>query len=341
MALVSLLGLPRIPGTNINLTVPYAAEGKGPTFNTLGEADGTPVVEIEGEKEDKTSGNLNMTTVSVRTNLTLAQALGRWIKSDDTLVPLEQVLPKGQTPEQVFQQNAASFAASESNATTSAMNYLHRPLETSVLEITDKSPAQNKLRIDDVVTKVDDKKITLPAELADAVKQHKPGDKVTLTVRRDGKEIRVPITLDETPKELRHNPHESGAFLGVTTVAQPAGDLKVRYNLNDVGGPSAGLMFSLAVVDKLSPGELSGGKFVAGTGTIDADGNVGPIGGITHKIRAAADAGAETFLVPAGNCQEAQSVSDAGAKLVKVDSLDSAVKNLEKINKGEEPETCS
>lgn len=340
--LISLIGLPSIPGTNIDLTVPYAAQGKGPTFNTLGDFEGRPVVEITGADEDETAGNLNMTTVSVRTNMTLAQALGRWLFTDDTLVPIEQVFPPGQSEEEVQERNAAAFSSSESNATLSAMNYLKRPVEPMVMDVSENSAAQGLIHINDVVKKVDGVDVTLPGELAEEVQKHAPGDKVTLTVERQKRTKEIEVELQNKPELLR-NRGESGdvAFLGVTTVAQPADGLRVNYNLTNIGGPSAGLMFSLAVVDKLSPGELTGGQFIAGTGTIEADGAVGPIGGITHKIQAAEDAGAKVFLVPADNCSEALTVDREGIDLIKVDSLEDAISDLKDYNSGEDFDTCS
>lgn len=334
IALLSLIGLPSIPGTDIDLTVPYAAQGMGPTYNTLGDVEGLPVVDIEGAEVDQTAGNLNMTTVAVRTNMTLAQALGRWLATDDTLVPMEQIFPSGVSQEEVEEQNASAFAASESNATISAMNYLNKPIESMVVDVSDNSPAQDKLKVNDVITAVDGKKFSTPGELSEIVRSKQPGDSVSLTVNRQDDEEQIDITLGEHELE-----GETVTFLGVTSVAQPAGDIKVTYNLNDVGGPSAGLMFSLAVVDKLSPGELTGGKFIAGTGTISADGTVGPIGGITHKIPAAKQAGAEAFLVPAENCAEAITVDDAPT-LIKVDSLEDAVHDLEDYSAGKDVETC-
>lgn len=339
--LVSLLGLPQVPGTDIDLTVPYAAQGKGPTFNTLGEVNGKPVVEITGAATDQTSGNLNMTTVSVRTHMTLAQALGRWLFTDDVLVPIEQVFPPGQSPEAVEQRNASAFAASESAATLSAMNYLKRPVETMVMDVSKDSPAQDAIHINDVIRAVDGVKITEPTQLAEQIRTHQPGDTVTLTVGRFDRDEEVHVQLGNLPEALRDKGQDGPiAFLGVTSVAQLADGLRVEYNLTDIGGPSAGLMFSLAVVDKLSPGELSGGSFVAGTGTIDAEGAVGPIGGITHKISAAKDAGAKTFLVPAENCSEALTADAGDMKLVKVNSLEDAINNLEKINSGGQPSLC-
>lgn len=341
MLLVSLIGLPSVPGTDIDLTVPYAAQGKGPTFNTLGEVDGKPVVEISGAEEDEVSGNLNMTTVSVRTNMTLAQALGRWLFTDDTLVPLAQIFPPGQSQESVQKRNAAAFAASESNATVSAMNYLKRPTEAMVLDVSEDSPAQDKVHVNDVIRKLDGVEITKPGELAEEIRKHQPGEEVTITVERQNRERELKVNLVEKPENLRE-PGEKGpvAFLGVTSVAQPADGLRVEYNLTDIGGPSAGLMFSLAVVDKLSPGELTDGQFIAGTGTIDSEGKVGPIGGITHKIRAAEEAGAKVFLVPADNCNEATSVDTDGIELVKVDSLEDAIEDLNAIKDGAEPSRC-
>ena len=102
----------------------------------------------------------------------------------------------------------------------------------------------------------------------------------------------------------------------------PWAPFSIDFNLANIGGPSAGLMFSLAVVDKLTTGDLNDGKFVAGTGTITGDGKVGPIGGITHKMLAAQEAGATVFLVPADNCDEAKTAHEDGLELVKVENLD-------------------
>ena len=123
-ALAVMMSINHVPGTNISLAVPYAAEGPGPMFNTLGEVEGEPVIDVEGTETDPVSGNLNMTTVSVRTNMSLAQAVGRWIGTDDTIVPVEQIIPPDVDEEQMRQYNQAEFAASEGNATVAAMRYL-------------------------------------------------------------------------------------------------------------------------------------------------------------------------------------------------------------------------
>jgi PDZ domain-containing protein len=120
----------------------------------------------------------------------------------------------------------------------------------------------------------------------------------------------------------------------------PWAPFTIDFNLANIGGPSAGLMFSLAVVDKLTTGDLNGSKFVAGTGTITGDGEVGPIGGIAHKIVAAAETGATVFLVPADNCEEAKTADEDGVELVKVDNLGQAVDALKTLSAGGEPPRC-
>ena len=107
-----------------------------------------------------------------------------------------------------------------------------------------------------------------------------------------------------------------------------------------MGGPSAGLILAIAIVDKLDPGNSTGGAKVAGSGTIQPDGTVGPIGGVTHKIRAAHEAGATEFLVPAGNCAEAVQDPPGGIRLIEVETLGGALDALEVAATGGEPPTC-
>ncbi len=128
--------------------------------------------------------------------------------------------------------------------------------------------------------------------------------------------------------------------MGVGVRDAPWAPFTIDFNLANIGGPSAGLMFSLAVVDKLTPGELNDGRNVAGSGTIDGEGKVGSIGGITHKLAAAREAGATVFLVPADNCAEAVSAKQDGMELVKVETLDSAVEALNTVSAGGEPPRC-
>lgn len=333
MALMLMLG--GIPGTPIKLTVPYAAESAGPTFNTLAEVEGTPVIEIEGGEVDETSGSLDMTTVSVRTNMTMGQAIGRWLFSNDTLVPIGQILPKDMTDEEMRKHNEASFVASEAAATVAAMKHLGEPTKVIVHDVLPDTAAADALKPDDTITAIDGEEVTEPQQIQDKVRAKKPGDDVTVTfVRGDGDKEDATITLGTNPED------KDQPLLGVTMTSEPAGDINVTYNLNDVGGPSAGMIFSLAVIDKLSPGELNGGRNVAGTGTIREDGTVGPIGGITHKIEGARDGGAELFLAPEKNCAEARKVDSGDMVVAKVSTLDDAINAMHDFSTGQEVQTC-
>nr|WP_305083477.1 PDZ domain-containing protein [Corynebacterium sp. CCUG 70398] len=324
-----------IPGTDIRFTVPFAAQGPGPTFNTLEEVDGTPVIEIEGADVDPTAGSLDMTTVSVRTNMTVGQALSRWLISDDTLVPINQIMPANMSDEEMRKHNEATFVASEAAATVAAMRYLGEPTRVLIHDVLEDGAAADALKPEDIITAVDGTDVSAPQEVQDLVRSKNPGDELTISYERDGEPGEATITLGTNPQD------ESVPLLGVTMSSEPTGDVAVNYNFNDVGGPSAGMIFSLAVIDKLSPGELNGGKHVAGTGTISEDGSVGPIGGITHKIEGARDGGAELFLAPENNCKEASKVDAGDMVVASVATLDDAVAAMSAFSEGSPVKTCA
>jgi PDZ domain-containing protein len=186
------------------------------------------------------------------------------------------------------------------------------------------APAEGKLRAGDVIVEVDGQSVDGGATLRDIITKHKPGEPVSLVVERSGQRREVTVKTVKSPDDGR-------AIVGITTVDEADYPFDVNISLKDVGGPSAGLMFALGVVDKLTPGSLTGGRYVAGTGTIDDQGDVGPIGGIPQKMIGARRAGARIFLAPAGNCAEAAENRPDGLRLVKVDSLSSALSSLEKL----------
>lgn len=334
LMLTSLVSMDRIPGTDIDLTVPYAAEGPGPLFDTLGQFNGEDVIEITGTNVDKTEGSLNLTTVSVRSGMTLTQALGRWLFTDDTLVPIEQVFPQDMTEDEVKEMNQQAFSSSEASATTAAMHYLNLPVGTEIAGVIEGSAADGILDVGDRVKEVDDEGDLTPSEVQAKVQAKKPGDEVRIKFDDpDGNEREETITLDESPV------HDGQPRLGILMAAVPTGGMDVKYNLTDVGGPSAGMMFALAVIDKLDPANITHGMKIAGTGTINEDGAVGPIGGITHKVRASKDAGAEVFLAPAMNCSELTNVTDI--PIIKVNNIKDAIQSLDDFANGREYPTCN
>lgn len=334
IVLALLLTIPKIPGTDISLAVPYAAEGPGPTFNTLDDVDGAPVVDIKGAPLDPTAGNLNMTTVAVTTGMTLPQLIGMWAFSDATIVPLDQVIPQHLTREEVDTRNKEEFTNSEALATMAALRYLNLPLEVTVADVMPDSPAEDLLKKGDAIRAVNGTKVTEPQEVQKIVQEAKPGSTITLSVLRGKRSITVPVGVEENP----HNKESS--YLGVYLTSSSATGIDVHFNLNEVGGPSAGLIFALAVIDKLSPGQLNGGKFVAGSGTIDESGKVGAIGGIEHKVAAAHSAGAQLFLSPADNCSEAVSQDHGDMTIVSVTSLEEAIAQMKAFSEGKPLKTC-
>lgn len=316
------------------VTVPYVSLGPGPTFNTLGKVDGKEVVDIEGTEIHPTSGHLNMTTVSQRDGLSMGQALALWMSGREQLIPRDLVYPPDKSREEIDKANTADFRDSEDSAKYAALQYLKYPMAVVVNGVSDDGPSAGKLRDGDAIDAVNGQQVSSLDQFQKILKTTKPGDELVVNYRRENG---PPGTATV---KLGTNPDRDYGFLGVGVLDAPWAPFTVDFNLANIGGPSAGLMFSLAVVDKLTTGDLNDGKFIAGTGTISGDGKVGSIGGITHKILAASEAGATVFLVPADNCDEASSAREDGIELVKVDTLTEAVDALKTLTAGGRPPGC-
>ncbi|MHA7649014.1 YlbL family protein [Mycobacterium sp. ML4] len=316
------------------VTVPFVSLGPGPTFDTLGEVDGKQVVEIEGTQTHPTTGHLNMTTVSQRDDLTLGEALSLWVSGQEQLVPRDLIYPPGKSRDEVDKANNADFKTSEDSAQYAALGYLKYPEAITVATVTDPGPSAGKLKAGDAIDAVDRTPVANVEQFTSLLKNTKPGQVVTIDYRRKNEPPGVAEITLGTNKDRDYG------FMGVAVQDAPWAPFTVDFNLANIGGPSAGLMFSLAVVDKLTTGDLAGSTFVAGTGTISVDGKVGPIGGITHKMAAARSAGATVFLVPAKNCYEAMSDVPSGLKLVKVETLASAVDALHAMTSGAATPSC-
>ncbi len=315
------------------LPVPYVALKPGPTTNTLGAVAGTELIRIDGRRTYPDRGHLDLVTVSVqggpRQRLDLVTALAGWLDDTVAVVPETSVYPKGETAEQAERESTAEMNQSQQDATTSALRQLGIPV-TSRVEVTGlapDSPAEGVLRKGDVVLSVDGATVDGGSSLRDAITAVPAGDRVRLVVQRDGAEVPVRVNTAAAGDDGR-------AIIGVTTRDRVSYPFKVEISLKDVGGPSAGLMFALGIVDKLTPGSLTGGRYIAGTGTIDDQGGVGEIGGITQKMTGARRNGATVFLSPVQNCAQAKATKPDGLRLVKVDTLADAVKALDDLRAG-------
>lgn len=327
-------------------TPPYSEMSPGPTVNTLGESGGEPVLQISGRKSYPTSGHLNMTTVRVTGadyRMNIAEVVYGWLAHDNVVVPHDTLYPDGKTEEQSNQENAEEFSQSQESAKVAALRELGIPVQTRVVvsSVRKDSPAQGRLHAGDVIKAVDGAPVKAPDDVAKAVTKHKPGGKVVFSVvpakeaaaaEKAGKE---PTAAQDVSLTTVKSDDGDRAIVGITAGTDHTFPFTIDIKLADVGGPSAGLMFALGIVDKLTPTDLTGGKFVAGTGTIDEKGAVGPIGGIEMKLVGARNAGAEYFLTPSDNCKTAASDIPDGLTLVKVGTIDDATKALEKIRSGD------
>ncbi|MFE7586825.1 PDZ domain-containing protein [Streptomyces gardneri] len=328
------------------IPVPYAEMSPGPTVNTLGEARGEPVLSISGRKTYPTDGHLNMTTVRVTSadyKMNAVEAVYGWLAHDNVVVPHDTLYPDGKTEEQSSQENAEEFSQSQESAKVAALGELGIPVTSRVVVATvvKDSPAEGKLHAGDVIRAVDGVKVTEPGDVAEQVTKRKPGQDVEFTIvpakeAAEAEKARKEPTVTRKVV-IRTATSEEGdrAVVGIQAGTDHVFPFTIDINLADVGGPSAGLMFALGIVDKLTPESLTDGKFIAGTGTIDDKGKVGPIGGIDMKLVGARNAGAEYFLTPADNCASAASDTPDGLTLIKVDTIDDATKSLEKLRKGD------
>ncbi|GAA4818294.1 PDZ domain-containing protein [Streptomyces ziwulingensis] len=354
--LASTLMLIALLCAGVFIPVPYAEMSPGPTVNTLGDHDGEPVLQISGRKTYEAGGHLNMTTVRVTSadyKMNLVEAVYGWLAHDNKVVPHDTLYPDGKTEEQSTQENAEEFSQSQESAKVAALKELDIPVQSWVVvsTVVKDSPAEGTLHAGDVIKAVDGTAVKQPADVAKLVTEHKPGEDVVFTVvpakeqaaaekenrRTTGTEdIRITTTASADTGEKR-------AVVGISAGTDHTFPFTIDIKLADVGGPSAGLMFALGIYDKLTPGDLTGGAFVAGTGTIDDAGEVGPIGGIEMKTVGARDKGAQYFLTPADNCAAAAEDTPDGLTLVKVGTIDDALGALKDIRAGDTADlpTCA
>jgi PDZ domain-containing protein len=315
-------------------TVPYVALRPGPTFNTLGVVAGKTVVDIKGVQTYPTAGHLNMTTVSVVDNVTLYGALALWMSSSSELLPRDEIFPPALSEQQVETQNKEMFQGSETNAKAAALRYLGYPTKVVVGQVVPNGAANRKLAAGDRLLAVDGHLLSSSQQVVDLLAGSHPGQLVEVRFQRG----------DSPPQEaaivLGSGPQPGRGYLGIGVTEASDVNFAIDITLADVGGPSAGLMFALAIVDKLTPGALTNNTFVAGTGEIAPAGRVGPIGGIPLKMIRAREAGASVFLVPAENCAEAVQRAPAGLRLVRVGTLADAVHALDTMRAGRQPPGC-
>ena len=247
--------------------------------------------------------------------------------------PESELFPPGQSAQQTQAQDTEQMASSQELATAAALTQLHIKYQTQVevLSTVPGYPASKSLKAGDIIEEVDGKQVTGEASLSSMITAHPVGSTLQLEVLRAGKTLTIPVASKTSG---------GTAVIGVQVQEQYKFPFNVRISVGDIGGPSAGMMFSLGIIDMLTPLNLTGGKFIAGTGEITASGQVQPIGGIQQKMVGARNAGATVFLAPAGNCSDTAGAVPAGLRVVKVSTLSQAVSDLEAIKAGKSVPSC-
>lgn len=316
--------------------VPFAIISPGPTMNTLGkvpgEADGSALISVEGLPTYETEGELNFTTVSVLGGpgfpVDAFDVLWAWMDPSQDVLPVDQVFDPDASKERIAEENAVQMEGSQEEATAVALRALGKPVKThiEVDEFLDEAPAKEALRVGDRIVRVGDTTVTTTESIRSALQTVRPGEPIEIEVNRAGK----PVVADVTTM--------TGAggrtALGVILRLDHDFPATVTINAGDVGGPSAGLMFALGIYDKLTPGPLTNGRDIAGTGTIDEEGGVGPIGGIRQKMAGARSGGSEYFLAPVDNCPEVVDNVPSGLEVFAVSSFKDATNAVEGIASG-------
>jgi PDZ domain-containing protein len=336
--IIATLGVIAALAVAVLVPVPYVILGPGPTLNTLGkDSSGQPLITISGHSTYPTTGHLNMVTVGYRggpgANLNIFSALTAWLNPHEAVVPSSELFSPGQTQQQAQQADTQQMTGSQQNAVAAALTQLHIAYQTQVVvaQVEPGFPAAGVLEVGDVISAVDGQAVTGETNLTSLIGAHPAGSTLTLTIVRKGQTQTVKVGT----KESGGRP-----VMGVEVTGQYKFPFTVKFSVGDIGGPSAGMMFALGIIDKLTTMNLTGGRFIAGTGEIEASGTVDPIGGIQQKMVGARDAGATVFLAPASNCSDVKGAIPAGLQVIKVSTLSQAVTYLQDLKSGQPVPSC-
>ncbi|MFL6180010.1 MAG: PDZ domain-containing protein [Actinomycetes bacterium] len=332
--LLTFVALLAVALVAVTRPVPYVRLSPGPVYNALGEDQGNPVVTIDGAKTFPTDGTLGITTVyelgAPGSRLSFLQAFRSWLEPSNDVVPRDFLYPQNafegdNSGDDFRQQGAAQLAESEQNAIVAALNYVGEPVHYDVVisQVLPDTPADGVLQTDDTVLAINGEPVANYPDVKQIMSDVAPGDQIDVAVKRGDERLNEQLTTTENPDDPQR------AYIGVLLGLGYRSPVKVDLRLDDVGGPSAGLVFSLAIVDNLTAGSLTGGRDLAGTGTITPNGRVGPIGGIVQKMYGARADGVTTFVAPRSNCGDISGHVPDGLDVIAVRSLDEAVGALD------------
>jgi len=312
-----------------NVQLPYYAFAPGSAIDT------SRLVVVDEDRDHPPEGRILLTTVSLG-KVSLLEAIEGWLDPGIDVVEERLVTPPEIDEDEFRELNLQAMDDSKQKAIGVAFEALGVDAITGagaeVVQIEPETPADGLLAVGDTIVAVDDAEVALDADAIVAIGGHTPGDTVTLRVRpadaAAGDLREVQVTLAARPDDA------SRAFLGVSlTTKDLAYDFPFEVDLQSeqIGGPSAGLAFTLAVIDRLTEGELTGGEVVATTGTIELDGHVGEVGGVAQKTIAVRRSGATLFLVPPGELELARKFAGDDLRVVPVATLDDALAALAEV----------
>lgn len=317
----------------VMIPVPYVTWRPGQTLDVLGANDKNPVITVSGLPTFETSGQLRLTTVSTSKSdakVSLPETVFAYLSGSSDAMPREVVYQPGQSPDDVRQQSVQQMQTSRDDATVAAL----RAAGVAVTEmpvvagVVSSGPASEVLEPGDLISAVNGQSVSTISDVTRLIGELEAGQPVVFEVIRGDEVSSVAITTAASTQG------EPRPVVGITVGTGYRFQPRVEYSLDpEIVGPSAGLIFALGIYDLITEGSLTGGTDVAGTGTIDPTGKVGAIGGLQQKIAAADRAGADTFLVPADNCQDVAGLQSQ-ARLVKVATLKDAIAALQLINEG-------
>ncbi|EAR23830.1 secreted protein [marine actinobacterium PHSC20C1] len=317
---------------------PYIIEQPGPVYDTLGDVnidgDLVPLIQIPVETTYPTEGALSMLTVNVQGNpespLSWFEVGAAYLDRSRAIVPVEAVYPPGVTIEDSTEAGRIQMESSQQEAIAAALSDLGYEFDATltVAETTKDGPSEGVLQAGDIIRSVNGETFADVPGLRDAIAANGTSAAATVIFEREGEEQTAEITPTLTEGE------EPIAVIGVVVGSAYNFPVDVKIQLENVGGPSAGMMFALGIIDKLTPGAINGGNAIAGTGTITATGDVGPIGGIQQKMYGARDSGASYFFAPIENCDEVVGNIPKGLTVYAVDDLDDALVALASIRAG-------
>ncbi|QEE61856.1 PDZ domain-containing protein [Salinibacterium sp. dk2585] len=331
VALVAAIVLSFVP-------TPYVIQEPGPVYDTLGtveiDGDETELIDIDAQTYE-TSGSLDLLTVSVvgsrATPTGWFSVISAWFDRSRSVVPLDAVYPENTSFEEAEEANRVEMENSQREAVAAALRELGYEVEgtLTIASVAEGYPAEGLIEPGDIIVAVDGTAYSDVSTLRSAFAAHGTQSPATVTVLRDGEQFDVEVTPVMSEGE------EPIPVVGVGVQVDYDLPVDVEITLDSVGGPSAGLMFALGIIDKLTPGEQTGGEHIAGTGTITADGRVGAIGGVRQKMFGAARAGAEWMFVPERNCAETIGHEPENLRVIAVETLSDAVSALDAIGAGD------